>query len=305
MRRSFAAGARRAEPGVLTGIDRGAPQKQGARSELDGQHECQSESNKLPVIPDAALPTLGVNAKLNRGRELLEQLIAEGKSFVDSDAFEIVPSHNDELTVYEFRVKLLRPPDVVRWAVLIGDAVNNIRSVLDHAVYAVAVHASGQEPPPRHTSLQFPIADTANEFSGSARRRLHGLPSDAVKTIEVAQPYHGDPALARLRDLSSTDKHRLLHLIAGMPETSTIDVRNASDLVEAVINTGEPVVNGTVLAKFAFAAPCVPTFSPRVSILYSFPDERRPWKGATRELAGTWHRVVDVVNKLRPFMPPL
>lgn len=153
--------------------------------------------------------------------------------------------------------------------------------------------------------MQFPIADTTKEFTDSARRRLQGVSPNAVNVIEAVQPHHGNPPLARLRDLSNTDKHRLLHLVAGMPETSTIEVRNAGDLVEAVINAGEPVVDGTLVARFIFAAPCVLKFSPRVSILYSFADERRPWKGATRELAEIWHSVVDVVNNLRPFMPPL
>jgi hypothetical protein len=90
-----------------------------------------------------------------------------------------------------------------------------------------------------------------------------------------------------------------------MPEKATIDVQNAGDLVEAIISAGEPITDGALIARFRFAHPCTPRFSPRVSFLYSFADEQRPRKGVTRELAEIWHRAVDVVNELRPFMYPL
>ena len=128
------------------------------------------------AIPPASIPTMGVNAKLNRGSEHLETFISEGKEFVNSGAIGIEPSNNEALTEFEFRCRISSPPDLIRWALLIGDAINR-----------------------------------------------------AVDAIAQAQPFNNDGRLGRLRALSNTDKHRLLHLVAGRPDEATVDIREAGN----------------------------------------------------------------------------
>jgi hypothetical protein len=56
-------------------------------------------------------------------------------------------------------LRVLKLPALERWSLVAADCVHNLRCALDHLVYAIAVYESGQDPPPNHRGLQFPIAE--------------------------------------------------------------------------------------------------------------------------------------------------
>jgi hypothetical protein len=98
-----------------------------------------------------------------------------------------------------------------------GDAFHNLRSGLDHLIYAVAIHEIDSTAlPGLLKTFAFPICDTAHDFK-SKFWRIAPL-SDPVRTlIESLQPYNRPhptfpPLLAVLRDFDDIDKHRLLQL---------------------------------------------------------------------------------------------
>lgn len=259
-------------------------------------------------IPLGALTTLGVNAKLNRGREHMETFVREGRAFVERSPLAIEPWYSDDFREYEFRVRISEPPDVLRWSLLIGDALNNFRSALDHAVYAVAAHSTGSDPPPGWRNLQFALTDTLEAFKAECKQgRLRGVPGEAVDAIRVSQPFiPPSGSLGRLQELNNTDKHQLLHLVAGLPEETEVKITNAGQLTEAIINRDAPIQDGVLLARFVFADPCPnATFSPSTSVLYAFTDEPNPRRGASRELAEISTGVISAIEPLRRFMPAL
>ena len=124
----------------------------------------------------------------------------------------------------------------IKWAVIIGDIVHNLRTALDHLIWELAVLRRG-EPPPHPLpsgspwrSLQFPVYDDASDFfnisSKSAKKGQppgqgglaslqHVRPAAAARVIQL-QPFQvGDRQhhpLRVLQDLDNIDKHRTLHL---------------------------------------------------------------------------------------------
>lgn len=128
--------------------------------------------------------------------------------------FEQQFHNNFTLLAVYFRTELVIDSDA--WSLLMGDFVHNLRSALDHLVYALAIHSSRQDPPPGERMLQFPIARSSDSFlSPSNRARIAPLTPNMKVIIERHQPYNKPPRdipplLAVLRDLDDADKHRLL-----------------------------------------------------------------------------------------------
>jgi hypothetical protein len=78
---------------------------------------------------------------------------------------------------------------------MIGDCLPNLRCALDHLVYAIAIHESGQSPPPCEGSLAFPICDSPD--------LLHQLQVDELRFCF----YDGGPF--------SVDEKKYLKIAAG------------------------------------------------------------------------------------------
>lgn len=134
------------------------------------------------------------------------------------DPYVISHKSNAEGSRYSFIVDIKTPPPLEQWSLIAGDCVHNLRSALDSALYATAIHDSGVNPPPDAGRLQFPICDTEAAFDKEkSRRKLSNLSVKAQVWIERAQPYNrtykDSPSLLRiLREFDNTDKHRLLNV---------------------------------------------------------------------------------------------
>jgi hypothetical protein len=162
----------------------------------------------------------------------MSQLVDVGRKHHESDPYEYVLISNehdcyDPLIKMQWRVKVLRPyPQEASW--VLGDAVNNMRSSLDHALAELARKKFGfdEDGISGKKRVQFPIADTPGRLGRSELR--HWFPDEVIKVIEEHQPYSdADPTLsplAILRDLSNMDKHRSL-MVA---DTSLVNVEFAT-----------------------------------------------------------------------------
>ncbi|MGH3072184.1 MAG: hypothetical protein ACRDNB_07935 [Gaiellaceae bacterium] len=111
-------------------------------------------------------------------------------------------------------LSLSEEPDLVQWGIWLGDGMHNLRCALDHAVYDLAIRASGKDPPPMERQLQFPIADCPKKWTDS-KWRIKPLRDDAERVICDAQPYNRPGELVTqplrlLRELDDADKHRLI-----------------------------------------------------------------------------------------------
>ena len=151
--------------------------------------------------------------KLRRAQHHLDNLDREITIWLDRN-FETLwqekdPERPDYFSAY---VTMERPP--INIALLIGDALHNLRGTLDHLAYTLAERYTGSPLPDdiaKHS--EFPIFRTLEQER--IQRKIRGMHPDAQAIIEQLQPYQAGADWAKdplwmLHELSNLDKHRLL-----------------------------------------------------------------------------------------------
>ena len=151
--------------------------------------------------------------------------------------------------------EVVRPmTDELMWAVLLGDAIHNLRSALDHLIWQLVLLDTGKE---GSNENQFPIVSTGDRYWSTTKNggpstrdtRLRGVSEEHRAIIDACQPYRilrpkEVEALAALRDLSNHDKHRLLHVLLF-----AVDIRPDDDFRLIANDDAGPRIK-TTLAPF-------------------------------------------------------
>lgn len=171
------------------------------------------------VVPEADYSfhrLAGVVAKFNRSKQQFDVLRSEMKEF-----FELDPAPHDSRGYFDpetwewierFQV---REPPPLRFGVVLGDCLHNLRSALDHLICQLTLLDGGTMAD--CTKTQYPIASESEEqFEGMANYRIPKLSKRHRAMVKQTQPYRaGDGAFAHplsiLAELSNTDKHRVLN----------------------------------------------------------------------------------------------
>lgn len=110
---------------------------------------------------------------------------------------------------------------------IVGDAINNLRSVLDYVAYQLALlNNGGSLSAAQEKNVQFPLIDDPRQWPGILKGCARDIHPEHTAIIERFQPYHRFHEelavgpyfhpFAMLRDLSNSDKHRLPTLV-GIP----------------------------------------------------------------------------------------
>lgn len=129
-----------------------------------------------------------------------------------SRVVEVEPDTREKI----HKVKLTKPMPVALPAIA-SDAVNNLRSALDHAVYGITL-ASGV------SRTYFPFADNAANFQNAVKGRCKELPKEIVDLLCAFQPYkEGNTLLWALNELSNTNKHAIICPVALV--SSGLDIK--------------------------------------------------------------------------------
>ena len=163
-----------------------------------------------------SLDLTSVEAKIRRAETHLQAYRRELMLWRDRNPYSISKERNEDFTRFYVVLQVTESPNLEDWTLIIGDCIHNLRSALEHLVYAIAVHESGQNPPPKEDRLAFPIVDKPTDFK-EASRRIATLSDDVRAAIESVQPYNRThpivpPPLTLLREFEKTDKHKLLRL---------------------------------------------------------------------------------------------
>lgn len=174
------------------------------------------------LMVNLSLDLTSVRAKLVRSQEHIQAIKNEATPWTERHPYSILQESNADNTRYSIILRINELPPFQRWSLMIADAFHNLRTALDHLVFAVAVHESGSATPPNENSLQFPITDSRANFDKAViERKYLGTISDPIRAvIEAAQPYNRPhpelpPLLSILRDLTNRDKHKLLQMAFG------------------------------------------------------------------------------------------
>lgn len=109
-------------------------------------------------------------------------------------------------------------------AIILGDAVHNLRTALDHRVWElVAPHCEIRDL--KH--VQFPFANSSERLQERFKgRKIDRGPKDVWTALEKLKPYlGGNDDLVLVHELDVLDKHKLLIPAADYTQTSGVQIR--------------------------------------------------------------------------------
>lgn len=169
--------------------------------------------------------------KLRRARQHLKSVNAAIQKFIEvelrskSDRVELQSAEN-----WQWLVWGEVPEADPQIAVMLGDFVHQVRSALDHSIWAL-VTANDKSARGSHT--HFPIKETPNQWRKDIDERppdrgpapTSGLSADALELVRNYQPFRvgkkpgPNDALWKLHRISNEDKHRALQTVAVTPTT--------------------------------------------------------------------------------------
>lgn len=168
----------------------------------------------------------GVLLKLERAEVHIESVREDLETFLKRDpppfGFRTKKSPGADKTVEYVLYAIVREPPPRKLALPIGDAIQNIRSALEHLAYLLAspkAQKSGK--------TAFPIFTDECRFKVLGIPRIETIKGDERTLIERVQPYaaskvpNNDP-LEILRKLSNLDKHQLL-----VPMIAAVNLRES------------------------------------------------------------------------------
>src|SRR5260221_5640710 len=127
-----------------------------------------------------------VQLKAFRATQHIESLKSELQGYFQSNPGKMVrqPHSRENEAIFRFIPNGSIP---ARFGLIIGDALQNLRSSLDYLVWELVLAANGQ---PNEKNM-FHICSTIESFNGQvSRHRLNGEYPDAVAEIQSMPPYH-------------------------------------------------------------------------------------------------------------------
>jgi hypothetical protein len=168
-----------------------------------------------------AAPLSGAREKVSRALEQFNSLEAEVGPWIAGQPHQFRVDFKAETQRWTNSVENFGEEPPLRFAVIIGEIVHDLRSALDHLIWQlVAANPNGKGPSSRN---QFPIytdkAPVKRKHWATRKDRWNAMVCDVAPaergTIKALQPYRRAHrvlycSLAVLRDLSDTDKHNLL-----------------------------------------------------------------------------------------------
>lgn len=225
----------------------------------------------------------GPRAKLRRAKEHIETLRAKIglAGHPDPRVIPLRRKYEPEYGAVVYRIeRVIQVGD--DWGLIVGDAVHNMRSALDHLAWALAVrHFGGVEPTDKNIirEIQFPVLSKADDWP-THRFLKHMAPADVDK-LERYQPFKYTSAgrfilklqrpgtiecpLEALSALWNSDKHRVIQVlyvlaISGhLTVTRFTDCRPASQADDSFGATVTAPRQPPCIGDEVFRVPIVPT----------------------------------------------
>lgn len=208
-----------------------------------------------------AHPLDGARAKIQRAEEHIKNLDREIFSFTSQKPppYKVIRQHQNDGRKYAFIVSG-EPIVPLRFGVMAGEVVHQLRSSLDHMVYALVIRNGGT--PTNQT--QFPICSTLEKFKEAcARGRIRGVSGSAERIITAEQPYNSptpdDTLLAALDECDILDKHRLLVVVAAVAHLGQeVRIKGGRDIAITGMSPPKNVKvarEGTEVFSFDLATP--------------------------------------------------
>lgn len=246
----------------------------------------------------------GVRAKLVRANEhALELQVAIGSIFdTDQEFFRTeVDSTGLRYKIYSTTV----PAVDLRWSVIIGDLLTNLRAALDHLAYQLVILDEGK---PHDHKTHFPILASVYDGQGAERSPViyPGIQRPDIQAlIEEVQPYkrgEGNSAkqhqLWALNKLVNVDKHRLLLVVQVVLDEGNVYWGSTPEIGSPKVwLTREPLVSNMYVAMFDFPHTSPgPEFAPHLSLTARLDEGPQQSRIRTRPLIQLMAEIEYFVN---------
>lgn len=162
----------------------------------------------------------GIEEKLKRSSENIDNLHAEINRFFQEGKYPVLPKHDSEalLEAIAYHKNSVVP---LRFSVLTGEIVHQLRSCLDHVVW---IFSSSEYRSGKHGSaIEFPVFDKEpidKDKIALYERKVNGVTNPGVLDfIKRLQPYNSpnliDSPIRIIHKMDVIDKHRELVLCAN------------------------------------------------------------------------------------------
>lgn len=162
--------------------------------------------------------------KLERAKQHILELEDGLNAFRLSRPYQPITNFNPNSgkTVYNIRV-VAAPPESL--SLIIGDAIHNLRSALDHLVWQL-IESNGNIPTKRSA---FPIYETSAKYKTGSATQIEGMTAAARCLIDATNPYvGGTDDLWILHEIDIVDKHRLLLVVGYGLATASVTLSTGS-----------------------------------------------------------------------------
>src|SRR6266849_6208527 len=143
-----------------------------------------------------------ITHKMERAKKHILDLQDAFQVFLDSSPYEVIRDYKPDTGEFVYRVAKIEPtpPSIM---LIAGDAIHNIRSVLDHLIGQL-VEANGQIP---SRSNGYPIFQNLNGYMAGKNRKIQGVSTIPANVIDVTNPYKGgNDDFWILHELDNIDK---------------------------------------------------------------------------------------------------
>lgn len=186
--------------------------------------------------------------KLDRAKHHTDDLKRKIDAYLDSGPYEIGPNEEGDGQI----VKNVLQPFPSDISVVLGDAVHNIRTALDHFAYEVATTGQGHVYFPVWTQ---PAAPKNSQWETKIKKEVPGARGDVLKALLAIEPYETGKHqwIWELHRLDIIDKHHLLVPIATTNPKAVVTMRLGDSPPISVdvhpVGAGEPVEPGTPLVS--------------------------------------------------------
>ena len=148
-----------------------------------------------------------IRVKALRAKDHLRCLEAETHAYLASNPYVIGTKRDPHTRRLVYFISSVQPTPATLSTVL-GDAIHNLRSALDHLAYQLVSIGTGTTP---SSHVYFPIADDAAKYNKNRTKQLCGARPEAILAIDALTPYRvGNDVLWKLHKLDVIDKHRAL-----------------------------------------------------------------------------------------------
>ncbi len=147
-----------------------------------------------------------IMVKVERAKKHVVDLHGEIDAFLSTKPYTVVKNIDSKLGKVGYQISKITPTPRIIVAIT-GDAIQNLRSALDHLAYHLLVVRLGAAASDKY--FNFPTPNTANDLERKIQSRLR---QDAVDALRKLEPYKGGKGhqLWVLNRLNNIDKHRII-----------------------------------------------------------------------------------------------